>query len=462
MNQKEREMLDELRVIRDDLESDFSGKNMGNQKTTVKDIIYVGDVKWKDKINGNELSENLYIVKKEITLIGKDGKQSIREVSNYYLGDKCIGGFLGDCKEPIFDERFKLSEPDKIRAVEELLQRVDEKVLEVNSLENLEKKELEEISEKLGISPEDIKKMSEMDVEDIEQADEELQNVEEKQPDEEKETLSKKEVEKISTKTEISMNQKVTDKATISDLLGVQGDGYTKIAVIYSDKLQDRENTTKFSFVGIRKDGTAEKLDSLKQSHGINSSISIQQVNRDGSQVEEKQPDSLYTIEGARDGKLAIDIGPMGTIETSYVRVPEQDNQVGLGIPIETQSIRPTTNEVRELMNEKKNPRVMEEIERADLHQEHGDEEVKIQDIDDNPYNNECKNVEVDNEYFQKCIDGIWTGDVEAVFTRREVEKSLQNAIDSNMQNLPFEQIVKKVKQELEYDAEMMPSREKL
>lgn len=479
MDKKQRELLENLRDIRENLNNDFKSQDKQNQYTRVNDVIFVGEIKWQDRVNGKELSEKLHIVKKNVTIIDKYGHETTKEVANYYLGDKCIGGFLGDSKEAIFNSNFEFTEPDKAREVRELLENIDDRELEENSLENLEEKDIAEIAEALEIKPEDIKKLAEVDIEQLEKARRELdgedlensnedelgedgkENLEEQQDekDEQEEEILKEEIEKISTKTEIYANQKVTDKDTMGSLLGEEGKGFVKFAVVYSDKLQDRGgNSTRFSFVGIKEDGSAEKLDSLQQSHGMHAAVKVQQVNRDGSQVEEKQPDSLYTIKGTKDGSMAIDIGPMGTIETSYVRIPEQDNQVGLGVPIETQSIRPTTTEVRELANENRNPRVVEETQRAERHEEHGDDEISKNDIDDNVYNDDCQKIDVDSQYFQNCVDEIWNGKVNDVFTRREVEESLKSAMESNKQKLPFEQVVQKVKQELEYDAEMMPS----
>lgn len=54
----------------------------------------------------------------------------------------------------------------------------------------------------------------------------------------------------------------------------------------------------------------------------------------------------------------------MGTIEPKFVRTPAQDNQKAISVPIETSQIKPTTREVRELMNERRNVRVSEEIEK--------------------------------------------------------------------------------------------------
>ena len=124
MELKERKMLEELRDFRNSLEKDFKKQETQNKKTEIKDIIYLGDAKWKDKINGNELSEKLYIVEKEVIFIGEDGKKEVKDISNYYLGDKCVGGFLGDSGEPIFNEIIKLSEPEKIKSMEDLIKSI--------------------------------------------------------------------------------------------------------------------------------------------------------------------------------------------------------------------------------------------------------------------------------------------------------------------------------------------------
>ena len=223
----------------------------------------------------------------------------------------------------------------------------------------------------------------------------------------EKKTLSKKQVESISTKQEIKTEQKVTDKDTMASLLNVQGKGYRKIAIVYSDKFKEAGNTTKFSFVGIKQDGSAEKIDTIEQAYGTNPTKNVHSVNRDGSKIEEEKVNSIFKIKGKTETQIAVDIGNMGTIEPSLVRTPAQDNEEAISIPIETSNIRPTTRETRELMNRNRNTRVKEEIQRTEDHEKLGCEDFSIKDIDDNPNNNTHEHQEFSEEYLDKCSSEI-------------------------------------------------------
>ena len=45
----------------------------------------------------------------------------------------------------------------------------------------------------------------------------------------------------------------------MASLLNVQDKGYKKIAIINSDSFKDSGNSTRFSIVGVKEDGTAER-----------------------------------------------------------------------------------------------------------------------------------------------------------------------------------------------------------
>ena len=106
------ELLKKMRQLRDSIET----KDNKNEKTTTLDIIYLGEIQWNDKVNNSERYESLYIVKKQIKEINKEGKEEVRLVNNYYLGDKCIGAYLKE--EPYFTSTL---EEDKLQAVKSLL-----------------------------------------------------------------------------------------------------------------------------------------------------------------------------------------------------------------------------------------------------------------------------------------------------------------------------------------------------
>ena len=54
MNQKEREILKLEESFRDTIENDILSQQTENKKTEIKDIKFVGQATWKDKINGKD------------------------------------------------------------------------------------------------------------------------------------------------------------------------------------------------------------------------------------------------------------------------------------------------------------------------------------------------------------------------------------------------------------------------
>lgn len=287
--------------------------------------------------------------------------------------------------------------------------------------------------------------------------DNEKENLEkDKNPDKEKKTLSKKQVESISTKQEIKTEQKVTDKDTMASLLNVQGKGYRKIAIVYSDKFKEAGNTTKFSFVGIKQDGSAEKIDTIEQAYGTNPTKNVHSVNRDGSKIEEEKVNSIFKIKGKTETQIAVDIGNMGTIEPSLVRTPAQDNEEAISIPIETSNIRPTTRETRELMNRNRNTRVKEEIQRTEDHEKLGCEDFSIKDIDDNPNNNTHEHQEFSEEYLDKCSSEILSESetIANTYNRSDVKAYVKRYLENGNETIDTEDLINNVSEEMEQEAE--------
>ena len=287
--------------------------------------------------------------------------------------------------------------------------------------------------------------------------DNEKENLEkDKDPDKEKKTLSKKQVESISTKQEIKTEQKVTDKDTMASLLNVQGKGYRKIAIVYSDKFKEAGNTTKFSFVGIKQDGSAEKIDTIEQAYGTNPTKNVHSVNRDGSKIEEKKENSIFKIKGKTETQIAVYIGNMGTIEPSLVRTPAQDNEEAISIPIETSNIRPTTRETRVFMNRNRNTRVKEEIKRIETHEELGCEDFSIKDIDDNPNNNTHEHQEFSEEYLDKCASEILSRSetIPNTYNRSDVKAYLKKHLENDNETIDTENLINNVSEEMEQEAE--------
>ena len=327
-------ILDKMRELRDRRDLELLNQNMENvnlnsdyqkevSKNKVLNVKYLGTI----EIDGEQKGLYLLIEQKE----EKDGR--LAEIEKYYTGD---GEFLA--ADSNLDQFEFITLKEEYINKEGLLEQIEnmdkEGILDLAEIEN---ERLEELARELGIDVKDLRKVAEIDTEEqIDKENEEEQNEKDDNEErdinkDEKEVLTKKQIEKISTKTEIKTNQKVTDKDTMASLLNVQGKGYTKIAVVYSEKMRENGNTTKFSFVGIKSDGSAEKIDTLKQAYGNNPTKNVQALNRDGSKIEEDKVNSIFRVKGKDEEQLAVNIGQMGNIEPKFVRTPRQDGEKRLG-----------------------------------------------------------------------------------------------------------------------------------
>lgn len=242
----------------------------------------------------------------------------------------------------------------------------------------------------------------------------------------------------------------MTDKDTMASLLNVQGKGYRKIAIVYSDKFKEAGNTTKFSFVGIKQDGSAEKIDTIEQAYGTNPTKNVHSVNRDGSKIEEEKVNSIFKIKGKTETQIAVDIGNMGTIEPLLVRTPAQDNEEAISIPIETYNIRPTTRETREFMNRNRNPRVKEEIQEIKKHEKLGCEDFSKVDIDDNSNNNTHEHQEFSEEYLDKCASKILSESeiIANTYNSRDVKAYLKRYLENGNKTIDTEDLIEEMEQE--------------
>lgn len=462
-------ILDKMRELRDkrDLEllnQDLENVNLNSDyqkevsKNKVLDVKYIGTI----EIDGEPKDIYLLIEQKE----EKDG--SLAEIEKYYTED---GEFLGgDSNLDQFDFiTLKKEYADKVGLLKQL-ENLDKKgILDLNDIEN---ERLEELARELGIDVKDIEKLAEIDAEkELDKWHEELTNeqIEELQEediepgDEEYRrylldhglSLPKEEVEEgISTKTEIKTGQKVTDKDTMASLLNVEDKGYVKIAVVYSDKLQDNGNTTRFSFVGIKADGSAEKIDTLEQYYGNNPTNNVQTMNRDGSKIEEDKVNSRFKIKGRDEEQLAVNIGQMGTIEPKFVRAPRQDGEKAISIPIETQNIRPTTRETMKFMNRSRNTDISNNIKLAQEHEKIGCKEATVKDIDNDENNNTHEHGELSQEFLNRCTEILLEkyGDI---YNRDDITGKLLKLIEENGKEVLEEEFLKMATEKIGEDAEL-------
>lgn len=469
MNQKEKEVLKIEESFKDTLENNFHKNNTQNRRIEVKDIKYVGEAAWQDKVNGKPILENVFIVDIEIIEIDKEGKERITPQESYYLGKDCIGGTIGD-NELVYNETFENSEPDKMEAVNELLDRTSEEEIENNSLNKLQTKEISEVlTAHLGrkVSEEEVQKLlEEMDKSEIE----ELKEEKEENKDKDENDLSKKQTDKIKVNgiQKADLNKKVDGKETLGKRLDLQQ--YDSLYIVYSDKVDDitpgtKRNNTTYSLVGMTKDGEARVLNDefeMDKSVGNSASRETTKIRANNTATRDNEDLSIYT---RKSNGMSIGCeNNQGTVNMFLYQKTREENE-NVGIQIETSQTQVIQAETREIMNRNKGryqkEKVQDEIEE---HTEQGCEPDNVKDFDGDETTSSHEHIDID--YYVKDILNYENDDgeekIKDVFTEREVKDKLLRELKENKDKLSTEQIIENVKQEMNQDAEIYDREHKL
>ncbi len=460
MNLKEKEILEKEESFRDVIENEVIEKSTENKKIEIKDIKYVGEATWKDKINGKDISDTVFLVDIEITEIDQDGKERITNQQNCYLGDKCVGGTIGD-GQMIFKSTLETSEPDKMKAVNELLENTPEQEIENNSMNKLQTKEVTEIlSVHFGrkVSEEEAQKLlNEMDKSEIE----ELKNEKEEQNKDENK-LQKNQVNKIKVNgiQKADLNKKVDGKETLGKRLDLEG--YDNLYVVYSDRIDEitagtKKNNTTYSLVGMTKEGEARILNDefeMDYTVGNNASRATTKIRANTTATRDNRDLSIYTRKS--NGMSVGCENDIGNVNMFLYQKTKEENE-NVGIQIETSQTPIIPIETREIMNKNKGKyqgdKIQDEVEE---HTEHGCEPNDIKDFDGNELTESHEHIDI--EYYVQEILNYKNDEgeenIKEVFTSNEVKDKLLRELKDNRDELSFDEVVENVKNEMNLDAE--------
>ncbi len=464
MNQKERKILKLEESFRDTIENDILKQQTENKKIKIKDIKFVGSAEWKDKINGQERADVVFIVEKEIIEKSEDGKERVTEQKSYYLGDKCVAGELGN-GEILYGETFAISELDKMDAIKDLLERTPEEEIENNSINKLQIKDMAEVlSAYLGrtIKEEEVQKtLEDMNKEELEELSEEKEQ-ENVGKEKKKNELSEKQAEKIKVNgiQRADLSQNVDGIETLGKRLDLYG--YQYIYVVYSENVNEinpnaKRNDTTYSLIGMKNDGTAKVLNDefeMDSSVGNNASKVQTRINADGTATRDSKDSSVFvrksngmTIGCRNDGGIVRMSLGQKTIEENEITSTEIRTSKTGYIPIQT----------REIFNRNKGVRQIDKIQ--DKVKEHTDEGCTPKDVRDF-YGDESTETHehFDLEYYVQEIlnyeNEQGEEQIKEVFTESEVRDKLLRELKENGDKLPQEQIIENVKKEMNLDAE--------
>lgn len=269
---------------------------------------------------------------------------------------------------------------------------------------------------KMGLSIKQTKTIAPQIVEKIEakKIDEDEISKQSNNENEIKETIG----EEIKSYVEIDTDTRITKNDTIGTLLP-NGSKFEKIAVV-----ADKNN--RFRFIGINSVNGRKKAveleNELKQTEGLNPSKTIASFDRKGEKVEETQVSSMYRINDVsrKNEGFTIDIDQFGDIKVNYYRRTAENEY--MQIPVETQTQRCTTKEVRETMDVKNNVDLSDEYDKYNRNKKLGMEEQGMKDISDNISNDELylENGEVTTFEKEARKDKISVNEFKKIFEEAE------------------------------------------
>ena len=358
-------------------------ERLAQERKKIEDISYYKDIKFKGTNFG---IEGAYVVKikddnvpeKEVKYRKEDNLKQAFIYEIYDENNNLIAS-VNEHGEVIFDQIYMESLKEKngpyfnqldLEDAEfELLEEEQKDAITIkkDELEKIENdKKLEKISRLTG--EKDIKSYSEM------------------------KTEQKPLFDKLTNKQELDADVRVTQTETLADMIPeIKEKGYVKIGVVYSNP--EKGQNGRFSFVGITRDGEIGTIDSLENTEGTTTGQTITSINsRDGSKVEEEQVAGMVRINGRKragqEEMLSVKVGQYGILEVDYVRAELSEGKETryLSGQVETQSLKPTTRDVREFMDRNRNTNMNDELKRAKP-EINRDGETRIENIDDTASN---------------------------------------------------------------------------
>lgn len=379
----------------------------------------VTNVKYMGKAEINGEWQDIYMLleqyQKEV-----DGKPQTIEVEKYVTEN--LEYIAGDNKQDGYPQIFLSEKYANQKELLEQIQNMDEKgILDLNAWENAR---VETIAKELGVKPEDIQSMDEMDLEQLinekyseiadskESAEEILekgvskgQDKNKKGQKDERTTLSEKQIEVLNIKEETSLSQEIKG-VTLGEKLGLQKNGINDakklVRISISGPIGD-------AYVVTHSDGSATVLgeDILEPDNRIGTSQTSKgmTINNDGKVNQEAVTSSYRIVNGNENEYIRASYDESYGKEIKYSMFSPEKNQY-LDVELETQRTRPQDSAVRQFMKDRgAGVREAENvIERGEEHQIYGEMEenseyqLNVKDIDNNKNNDTHEHLEQDDE----------------------------------------------------------------
>lgn len=114
----------------------------------------------------------------------------------------------------------------------------------------------------------------------------------------------------------------------------------------------DNQNDGRFTMLGVKADGTKEPVESVGRVEGINTGRTVTSINRDGTEVEEKEVKGLFQIAGRPEEGISISIGSYNVPEVQYIQnMNDRNNRQAIPIGVKSRYDSYVYHRVREEAN---------------------------------------------------------------------------------------------------------------
>lgn len=466
-----KEILDNMRKLKAELEKDLADKYLQKLKEGVRERGYfdenkVLDIKYLGKAGQDS---KIFLALEQL----KDKNGDIIMVEKYFrkeIGESDFELIAGNNKSDKFGIFLTNAFKEQEYLLEQLEQMDKEGILDLNEME---KDRIEEIARALNVDAEEIFTIDEIN------ANQEIkfQNKDNRHSRDEKsglETISKENFSKLDMREETNINKYIKG-SSLANKLGLEQKGIKNVDKIVRvstsslNGLVEERNSNPDSFVAITfdKQGNEKAVflgeDILQEDRraGTNPEMENTTMNIDGYVNKESINSSYKIVNGNGEEYLQIGYDEASGKEIKYATRSRETGEI-LATELSTQRTLPENSYVRQYLNTK-GAGIDETQEILEKDKQHAEEckEKDVTVIDTDEQNDTHSHFDREDEYFQEnvkeILDDIERKVGEEIFTKEEIEGMLENFLDKKRdENLTIEELMEDAKENIVEDAQNM------
>ena len=212
--------------------------------------------------------------------------------------------------------------------------------------------------------------------------------------------------------------------------------------------------------IGKRADGTKEPVETVGQVEGINTGRTVTSINRDGTEVEEKEVKGLFQIAGRPEEGISISIGNYNIPEVQYIQnMNDRENRQAIPIGVKSRYDEYVYHRVREEANRNEGLGTQEKDEEIEKRSEAVRESEERGDLEERTLEGTDADLEeIKREILEKAIDKY--EDLSPSALTQYVKEELES-YNLEINNEEEENIVTEIRLKVEDEVRAFPSRER-